>query len=478
MLFTDSIFLLRFLPIVVGLFFLALAVTPRNWRARGWRFSLGNAVLAVGSSLFVACGSGPFIRWIIAAAFLNYLVALAIDRARQVDDDRVGALPEALLTLAVTGNVVLLGAFKYAMPLPVVFNERSFAVPQLLAPFGLTFLACHAISYVADVSRGHMPAQGSPIRAALYLLFFPLLCAGPLVRYRDMGPQLATRRATMAAFAYGVRRWLVGFCKVVLLARNLAGPADAVFRSSAGDLGLLEAWLGTFCFALQIYFQLSGYADMAIGFARMFGIRVVENFRWPYGADTVTEFWRRWNLTLVGWIRTYIGVSHEASEAGMWVRMREIFVVFLVVGFWHGPGWNVVVWGMLHGGFVAFEQLVLGARLDRWPALARRLYCVFVVLLLWVLFRAESVDGAVVVWRAMFFLANPVEPTSLLMTPIEWAALVIGSVAAVPFWPGSGRWLVTVDALTTSILILTSTSIIFVWRQFANTLLFLTGRRR
>ena len=479
MLFTDSVFLLRFLPAVLALFFLALAATPRSWKDDGVRrFSLGNSVLVAASLVFLSCGSGPFLRWIIGAAFFNYLSALAIDWARRVTTVRVGPLPEALLTVAVTGNVVLLGVFKFAVPLPVGFGGRSFAAPQLLVPLGLTFLVCHGISYVTDVSRGQMPAQRSPVRAALYLLFFPLVCAGPLVRYRDMGAQLAARRATMAAFAYGVRRWLVGFYKVGFLARTLAGPADAAFLASSSELSLLQAWLGAICFSLQIYFDLSGYADMAIGFGRMFGFRLGENFRWPYGAATVTEFWRRWNVSLIDWLRTYVSLPLEQSGARPLVRMQRLLLLFLCVGLWHGPGWTIIAWGLLHGGFVVFEQTVVGLRLARLPGWFRHLYLGFVVICLWVLFRVETLGDAIIMWRAMFGLASVSDPTPLLMTPLQWTAIVVGGLSVVPLWSGFSRWLVTVDALTTSILILVSTSVIFVWRRCLNTLLFVVGRRR
>ena len=479
MLFTDFTFLVHFLPVLLAAFFLALAVTPRGWKDGVRRFSLGNPVLAGGSLFFVACGSGSFIWWILGAALFNYLVGLAIGHARRpaTATDRVGPLPEALLTLAVTGNLVLLGVFKYAAPLPTAFADRAFSAPQLLAPLGLTFIVCHAISYVVDISRGHMSAQGSPVGAALYLLFFPLLCAGPLVRYRDMGPQLAARRATMAAFAYGVRRWLIGFYKVGFLARTLAGPADAVFLTPSTELGLLQAWLGASCFALQIYFDLSGYADMAIGFGRMFGFRVGENFRWPYGATSLTEFWRRWNVTLFDWFRSYVRLLLEPTGAKLLVRARQVMLLFLCVGLWHGPGWNIVGWGMLHGGTVALEQTILGARLARLPGPLRHLYLVLVVLCLWVLFRAESLTGAIVMWCAMFGLTTVADPLPLFMTPLQWTALVVGGLSVAPLWTGFSRWLVTVDALTTSILILVSTSVIFVWRQCVNALRFTTGRR-
>lgn len=479
MLFTDSTFLLRFLPAVLALFFIAVAVTPRGWRAGARRFSLPNTVLLSGSIVFLAGVAGPFARVIAGAVVFNYLGALAIDWARRTGESsgRPTPLPAALLTLAVTGNVVLLGVYKYAVPLSAGLADRSFAVPQLLAPLGLTFIVCHAISYVVEVYRGSTPVQVSPIRASLYLLFFPLLCAGPLTRYSEMGPQLAQRRVTMAAFAYGVRRWLVGFCKVVFLARTLSGPVDAVFSMPPGELGMTQAWLGAICFTLQIYLDLSGYADMAIGFGRMFGFRLFENFRWPYGAESLTEFWRRWNISLLDWCRGYLGLSLDEPGHSPVSHARRTVVLFLCVGLWHGPGWNVVVWGVIHGVVVALEQAGLDRRIVRLPKALRHAYLLLVTLGLWVVFRAESLAGAAVVLGAMTGVTGVTQTSLLMLTPIHWTALALACLSVTPVWPSFGRWLVTVDALTTSALILVSTSFIFVWRQLVNTTRFLTGRR-
>ena len=479
-LFTDSVFLLRFLPSVLGLFFLAMALTPRRWKENGRRFVLANPVLLAGSLAFLACGAGPVARWLAGLAVAAWLVGLTTAWARRAApaSGRLSLFPEALLTVAVAGSAVLFGVFKYAAPLTPVVSDPAFAVPQLLAPLGLSFVVCHAVSYVVDVHRGEAPAQGNPVTAATYVLCFPLLCAGPLARYRDLAAQLAERRATMAAFAYGVRRWLVGFWKVGFLAGALAGPADTVFAQSSGTLGTLHAWLGVACFGLQIYFSLSGYADMAIGFARMFGFRLAENFRWPYGADSVTGFWRRWFVTLLDWFRGYLDLPIEPSAGRPLARAGRILLLFLGIGLWHGPGWTVLTWGLLHGVVVAVEQAGFAARLARWPAPFRHGYVLLAVLCLWVVFRADTLVDAGVVLGAMFGLNAVADPAPLAMTGIEWTAFVIGGLSVVPLWSGFSRWLVTVDALTTSILFLVSTSVLFVWRCLVNTVLFVAGRRR
>lgn len=479
MLFTDSIFLLRFLPSLLALFFVALALTPRRWQAGGRRFALANPVLLAGSLAFLARGAGPFWRWLAGVALAVWPAGLAVAWAR-----RGGRAPGrlrlrgALPTVAVAGGAALFGVFKYARPQPPAFDDPAFAVPQLLAPLGLSFVVCHAVSYLVDVHRGEGPAQGNPITAAVYLLCFPLLCAGPLARYRDVAAQLAERRATMAAFAYGVRRWLVGYWKAGFLAAALAGPADAAFALPSGALGPLHAWLGASCFGLQVYFSLSGYADMAIGIARMFGFRLAENFRRPYGADSVTEFWRRWFVTLLDWFRDHLGLSLDPPGGRPLARAGRTLLLFLGIGLWHGPGLNVLTWALLHGAVVALEQAGLAARLARWPRPLRRGYALLTVLCLWVVFRADTPADAGVMLAAMLGLNAAADPAPLALTRVEWAAFAIGGLSVVPLWSGLSRWLVTVDALVTSILFLVSTSVLFVRRCLVSAVLFVVRSRR
>jgi len=478
-LFTDPVFLLRFLPASLTAFFLALALTPRRWREAGRRFTAANTVLLASSVCFLVAGAGDMARWLVALALVNYGAALGIDglRRRVEVTGRQTPLPEALLTVALFANVALLVVIKFALPLPDRFAGAGFAMPQLLAPLGLTFVVCHATSYVMDVFRGVLPAQRSPIRAGVYLLFFPLLCAGPLVRYGEMGRQLADRRVTLAGFSYGMRRWLVGYCKVALFARVLGAPADQVFGLSAAELGAGQAWLGAVCFGLQIYFDLSGYADMAIGFGRMYGFRLFENFRWPYGASTLTDFWRRWNISLLDWCRGYLGVAVDPADEGAWRRVRQVLLLFACLGLWHGPGWTVAVWAASHGVLVAVERAGLAAWLGRLPVAARRGYVLLALVLLWVPFRAGSLDAAGIVLRAMAGVGRATSPVGLEIGVLDWTVIAVAGVSSMPIWSSFGRWLVTVDALTTSTIILVSTSFVYLWRSIVRGVRLLTPRR-
>ena len=210
----------------------------------------------------------------------------------------------------------------------------------------------------------------------------------------------------------------------------------------------------------------------------MFGFRLSENFRLPYGAKTLTEFWRRWNISLLDWCRGYLGLSLEDAAESRVLQARRLVVLFLCVGLWHGPGWNVMLWGLLHGVVVAPEQGGLGARIGRLPAALGHAYLLLVVLCLWVVFRAESPAGALVMLRAMAGFTVAAQPSFLVLTPLQWTALVTAALTVMPVWSGFSRWIVTIDALTTSTLILVSTSCVYVWRQFANAGRFLVGRRR
>ncbi len=299
MLFTEPTFLFLFLPILLGLYF----------AQRGVHGAYGNWLLLVASVVFYATGGGSFTWLMLGSIAFNYWMAIAVDRARGT------ARAKRHLAFAVGVNLVVLGVFKYANFFVDNVNALSSAVggaaklidvPRVLLPIGISFFTFHAISYVVDVYRRDATAQKSPVHAALYLLLFPQLIAGPIIRYRDIADQLARRLVTRDDFADGIRRFVVGLAKKVLVANVVAGPADRVFAMPFAQLSAAHAWLGIVCYTFQIYFDFSGYSDMAIGLGRMFGFRFPENFRWPYIARSVQEFWRRWHISLSTWFRDYL----------------------------------------------------------------------------------------------------------------------------------------------------------------------------
>ena len=475
MLFTDPTFLLIFLPVLLGLYFLCVSLTPGRAKSGARDLTWPNWVLLAGGIVFYAYGAGAFAWVIVAAIAFNYGMAHAIDRARE----------PVLLTIAVAGNVVLLGIFKYAMPIAMEvptlspLNGRGLAVPQLLVPFGLSVFTLHAISYLIDVYRRDAVPHRHPAQAALYLLFFPVLIAGPILHYRDLTRQIEHRLVGMAAFAYGVRRFVIGLGKTVLIANTLAVPADMIFALPAAELATAHAWLGIICFTLQIYFDLSGYSDMAIGIGRMLGFRLPDNFRGPYVADTLHDFWRRWNITLVAWFRTYPALRLDGAGNGPAHTGRHVLTLFLFVGLWHSPGWNAVVWGLYHGTVVVVERLGLAATVARLPALLRHVYVLLVVMLGWVVFRTETLPGTLLYLQALAGLNTAViEAPALPVTTTVWVALAVGVIGSAPLVSWLSRWRVMLDAVTTSVLMVASTTSRFTWRRGSDVVDALPRRRR
>jgi alginate O-acetyltransferase complex protein AlgI len=435
-LFTEPTFLFLFLPVLLALYF-------ANFRREHGAY--GNALLLVASVIFYAKGGGAFTWLMLASIAFNYWMAIAVDRARGTPAAR------QLLAVAVSLNLVVLVVFKYANffadnvnTLFLALGVHPVVVPRVLLPIGISFFTFHAISYVVDVYRRDATAQKSPVHAALYLLLFPQLIAGPIIRYRDIADQLARRFVDLDGFAYGVRRFVVGLAKKVLIANVVAVPADKIFGMPAGQLTAPHAWLGIVCYTLQIYFDFSGYSDMAIGLGRMFGFRFPENFRWPYIADSVQEFWRRWHISLSTWFRDYLYVPLGGNRVSPARMYRNLVTVFFLCGLWHGASWNFVVWGLFHGTFLVVERVGVGDALRRLWAPLRHVYLLLVVMIGWVFFRADTLSAAIAFLGAMLGLGRAVATPFTLgwfLTPELWLALVAGAVGSMPVVPALARWL-------------------------------------
>jgi alginate O-acetyltransferase complex protein AlgI len=396
------------------------------------------------ASSFYASGGGAFTWLMLASIAFNYWVAIRISRASGTPRS------ERLLAFAVTANLVVLGVFKYAnfaadnvnAALAAV-GAHPLGVPKVLLPIGISFFTFHAISYVVDVYRHNASAQKSPVHAALYLLLFPQLIAGPIIRYHDIADQLARRTVRLEGFAYGVHRFVVGLAKKVLIANVVAGPADRIFAMPARELTAGHAWLGLVCYTLQIYFDFSGYSDMAIGLGRMFGFRFPENFRYPYVADSVQAFWRRWHISLSTWFRDYLYVPLGGNRVSSARVYGNLVMVFFLCGLWHGASWSFVVWGLWHGLFLVVERLGLDRRLEAaWRPL-RHAYTLAVVMAGWVFFRADSLAGALAYLRALAGV-SPGAPTAyapgFFLTNDVALALVAGAIGAMPLVPWFAGW--------------------------------------
>jgi alginate O-acetyltransferase complex protein AlgI len=450
-LFTEPTFLFLFLPVLLALYYAALPVVAM---ATGMPFSAvakqQNWLLLAASVVFYARGAGAFTGLILTSIAFNYLAALVVDRWRDTPAGRW------VLGAAVSVNLVVLLVFKYAdfaienvnVGLSAV-GTQPFALPNLLLPIGISFFTFHAISYVVDVYRRDASAQKRPVEAALYLLVFPQLIAGPIVRYRQIATQLTDRVTTRGDFACGIRRFIVGLGKKMLIANTLAGPADRIFAMPVAEITTPHAWLAVSCYTLQIYFDFSGYSDMAIGLGRMFGFRFPENFNYPYIASSVQDFWRRWHMSLSAWFRDYVYIPLGGNRTSTGRLYFNLVLVFFLCGLWHGASWTFVVWGLFHGLFLVVERVGLARRLKALPAGLRHAYLLLVVMVGWVFFRADTFASALVMLRAMAGIGgNAITPYSpgWYLTPQVLVALAAGVIGSTPVVASIGRWRDAVDS--------------------------------
>ena len=426
MLFSAAVFVFLFLPVLLLLHFLS----PRPLR---------NLLLLSASLLFYVWGEKQYILVLLASIALNYTMGLWLDHTQTSRGRRLA------VALAVFGNLGLLATFKYAVFLVENLNVALAAlhlgavpVPQIHLPLGISFFTFHALSYVIDIYRREVRAMKNPITFALYISFFPQSIAGPIVRYSDLAAQLVRRTISREGFADGVRRFIFGLSKKMLIANTLAQPADAIFGLPSEALSAGLAWLGIVCYSLQIYFDFSGYSDMAIGLARMFGFDFKENFHYPYVSRSITEFWRRWHISLSSWFRDYLYIPLGGNRRGALRTYLNLLAVFFLCGLWHGASWAFVCWGLYHGLFLVLERAGLGRRLEATPAPVRHAYTLLAVLVGWVFFRANSFAHAASFLTAMAGLgsATAVEylPAAFLRTDVV-LALLAGIVGSAPLLP-------------------------------------------
>ena len=379
MVFSSQIFLFFFLPAVLGSYFLIRKTALRN------------PYIFLVSMGFYFWSAGAFVALLLFSVTFNYLHAKTIARFR-------GRLWPIVTGVAV--NLALLGYFKYAGFFARNFDPGLHAeVTQFLngvvLPIGISFFTFQAISYLIDVHRDDLAVETSFFRFGAYLTFFPQLIAGPIVRYQTVHDDFTTPRPFHQSFGPGVRRFTHGLVKKLLIADGVGLLADAAFATPSGEVNFITAGIGTLAYTLQIYFDFSGYSDMAIGLGMMFGIKFDENFMRPYSARSVTEFWRRWHISLSTWFRDYLYIPLGGNRHGQFRTYRNLVLVFLATGFWHGASWTFVIWGLYHGAFMIIERL-LGAKqgLRFEASWLRYVYLLPVVAVGWIIFRAEDMAKA------------------------------------------------------------------------------------
>lgn len=392
MLFSSNLFLFLFLPAVLFGYY----ILPR------W---LRNLFLLAVSLIFYAWGTGEFVLVMIGSILLNYLAALLMEHCTHKTPRKL------LLILAVAGNLGILFVYKYLDFCITNLNLLGFHLPlqNIALPLGISFFTFQAMSYVIDVYQGTAKAQTKPQNIGLYISFFPQLVAGPIVRYQTIAEQIDHRQENFDDFSEGVRRFILGFAKKIILSNNLALVADAVFSTAPAERSVLYAWMGALAYGFQILFDFSGYSDMAIGLGKMFGFHFPENFDYPYISASVSEFWRRWHISLGQWFRDYVyfplGGSRVKSKGRL---VWNLFVVWSLTGIWHGASWNFVVWGLLYFVLITFEKLTgLPKRFSyRWQKGVYRVFTLLCVLVGWVFFRAPDLHCALGFLQSMLGLSG------------------------------------------------------------------------
>ena len=393
MVFSSLLFLFRFLPAVLLLYY----AVPRRLR---------NGVLLLVSLIFYAWGEPRYVVLMIASILITwtggYLVSVFGRAGRKKS-------AKAALLLSVGAALALLGYFKYADFAVRTVNDvlrTSFTLPGLALPIGISFYTFQSISYIIDVYRGNVGVQKNLISYGAYVTMFPQLIAGPIVQYKTIDRQLRKRRETPEQFAEGINRFIIGLGKKVLLANNAGALWDYIRVLPAQRIPVLTAWLGLAAFTFQIYFDFSAYSDMAIGLGRMFGFRFLENFRYPYLSSSVTEFWRRWHISLGTWFREYVYIPLGGNRVAVGRFILNTMIVWLLTGFWHGAAWNFVLWGVYYGVLLLIEKLFLGNVMEKIPSWVRHVYCMLLVMIGWYIFSYGDIASGNGYLQAMLGLAG------------------------------------------------------------------------
>ena len=417
MVFSSTTFLLAFLPLVGILYFFC----PRKLRI---------ALLLVFSLLFYGWGEPKYILIMLFSTVFDYCNGLAIGHFRAVGKPK-GA--KAVLVVSVVGNLSILGFFKYTdFAITNLNGLLGTAIPALglLLPIGISFYTFQTMSYTIDVYRGLVPPQRNIIDFSAYVTLFPQLIAGPIVQYKTVAADLENRnRESLAGASAGMQRFVIGLGKKVLLANQMGAVWEEIAAMSAPSV--VTAWLGALAFTFQIYFDFSGYSDMAIGMGRIFGCKYMENFRLPYTAKSITDFWRRWHISMGTWFRDYVYIPLGGNKGGLARQLRNIAIVWLLTGFWHGASWNFVLWGVYFGILLVLEKLFLLRWLKRLPAVLRHIYALALVTISWTLFAFTEISKGAA-WCKAMFSGVPFDSGSLYLLLTYGPMLAICALAATP----------------------------------------------
>lgn len=474
MVFSSTVFLFAFLPVTLAGYYLI----DRRFK---------NYFLLLASLLFYAWGEPKFVFVMIGSTLVNHFLALLTDhlivRAESSPDreQHYRRLAKAVLTITVILNLSLFFVYKYLdfaigniNSIAALFGAEPLPLPGILLPIGISFFTFQALSYVFDVYYRKGTVQKNPLNTMLYIALFPQLIAGPIVRYETVAEEIRNRKETLSDFTSGVKRFIIGLGKKVLISNTIAILADYCFNMpDYSQLPVVLAWLGIIAYTLQIYFDFSGYSDMAIGLGLMFGFHFSENFNYPYFSGSVSEFWRRWHISLGSWFRDYVYFPLGGSRVNSKARLLlNLFVVWLLTGVWHGASWNFVVWGLFYFVILAFEKLTgIPKRFDHtWHKVLYRIFTLLAVMLGWVVFRAPDLSGGLSYIGSMFGLnGNAVFSCTTGVQIQNYILLIIvAAVLSVPVIPklrqlaekrqGSNAVYITAESLLLIVILLVSVS--------------------
>lgn len=415
MVFSSYLFLFLFLPLVILV-------------NRSMTLKASNIFLLLASLLFYASGEGLLVLLLLISILWNFSFGLAIGKTER--------RKKLFCAVAIFGNLSLLAYYKYFgflvenSPLVNYISEHRYS--DIILPIGISFFTFQGISYLLDVYRKETPPENSIIRLGLYISFFPQLVAGPIVKYKELSSFLTHRVTSIDKTVAGSMRFIRGLAKKVIIADTLALVVDAIFLENLSALPTAVAWTGVLLYSLQIYYDFSGYSDMAIGLGLIFGFKIPENFNYPYISQSIREFWQRWHISLSTWFRDYLYIPLGGNRLGNNRTLFNLCVVFFLTGLWHGASWNFVLWGLVHGLFMIVERLSSFEKV-KLPSFIKHLYVLMVVGLSWVLFRLPSFADALVYYKSLFSFSSTGDWYSyVLMTPYLWFVILLAIVFALP----------------------------------------------
>ncbi|PCG19797.1 MBOAT family O-acyltransferase [Brachyspira sp. G79] len=415
MLFSSMIFLWFFLPVVFILYYLM----DKKFR---------NLLLLITSIIFYAWGGVSYTLIMFSSIIINYLFALLIDKAIEENNK---SKKKIYLALCVIVNLSILGYFKYTDFAISIINSISgkelISLKNIVLPIGISFYTFQALSYVIDVYREHNKAQKNIINLALYISFFPQLIAGPIVKYHDIDSQITNRTESLENISYGIKRFIYGLSKKVILANMFALSCDEILKQPVGDIGTALAWVAALLYTLQIYYDFSGYSDMAIGLGHMFGFKFLENFNYPYISKSVQDFWRRWHISLSTWFKEYLYIPLGGNRKGKYFTYLNLLIVFFATGLWHGASFNFILWGLWHGLFLVIERIFLGKLLEKNKLkFLNHIYVILVFVLGWVLFRANNLSHALDLYKLMFSYKESIFTVRYFFYPQTLVCFIFG----------------------------------------------------